>query len=305
MALPVLYQAMTSQLSLVRAAAADAYADFGKQSLEDLPELVHQTFLLLFTDPYVIVHSAAVHALREVSLPESFEPSILGRLVNLIHSYSRSQSDDQILSECLSAFLELQRPVENLPRGVRKAIVSIIDKMHPREAVKLLEWHGRGLRGTIGVGALLLKLVAHPETSEYSVESLIEEMYEIPSQEISRIAADFRGAAQSRAAKGNDITGELIEILTAADAWSVAVDIARDSTDRLSDNTWDRPRKLRSAARQVAAEVEAAAALSDVDGVLRLAKRWREVERESEEDHEKNKKRRSPLFGLQLPDPSD
>lgn len=305
LALPVLYQAMTSQSSLVRAAAADAYADFGKQSLEDLPELVHETFLLLLTDPYVIVHSAAVHALREVSLPKSFEPSVLGRLANLINSYSRSQSDDRILSECISRFLELQHPVENLPSGVRKAIVSIIDKMDAPDAAKLLEWHARGLRGTIGLGALLLKLVGHQETSEYSIKDLIEEMYEIPSQEISQIAGAFRGAAQSCAEKGSEIADELIEILTAAGVWSAAVDIARDSTDRISDSTWDRPRKLRSAARQVAAEVEAAAAVSDVDGVLRLTRRWRELERESKEDDEKNKERRSPLFGLQLPDPGD
>lgn len=303
--LPVLYQAMTSRLQLVRAAAADAYAKAAEQSSEDLPDLLHENFLLLLTDPYVIVHAAAVDALSEVSLPESFLPAVVARLVILINSYSQSRSDDRLLSQCISRLLELKYPAKNLPEGVRKAILSIIDKMNPSVAADLLRHHAGGLRGTSGLGALLLKLIADADTSEHRIEDLVEELYEIPSQEISKIAGAFLGAAQNCSEIRVETTDDLIEILTAAGQWSAAVDIARDSTARLNDSTWDRPRRLLCSSRETAAEIEAAAAAADVDTVLKLTARWKDIERETKEDDEKNKERRNPLFGLLSPDPSE
>lgn len=296
--LPVLYQAMTNPLSLVRAASADAYAEVAKEFPEDLPDLFHETFLLLLTDPFVIVHDAAVRALREVSPPESFLPKILGRLANLINAYSRSRDNDRILSECISRFLEFQHPVQSLPTTVRKAIVSIIDNMDPDVAADLFEWHARELRGTEGLGALVIKLLGHPATSEYRIDDLIEALHEIPANEIRNVAAAFREAAESCSKKGRGVTDELLEILTAAEAWPAAVEVAQSSTARLSDSTWDRPRMLRCTAREVAAGIEVAASNKDVDSVLKLTSRWREIERAIREDDENNQERRNPLFGI-------
>jgi hypothetical protein len=302
LALPVLYQAMTSRLTLVRAAGAEAYAGLAKGSPEDLPALVHETFLLLLTDPYVIVHSAAVDALREVALPDSYSAKVTLYLSGLISSYSRSRSNDRMLSECVDRFLEVVRPVKDLPLELRRALVSIMDAMEVRVAAKVVTRHASKFRGTPGLGRLLAKLLGDAQTDGYSIHDLLGELREVSAQEISQSVESLRSAAKSCAARGVDVIDELTEILTAAGLWSAAVDVARDSTERLTDSTWDHPRKLRSGLRQVAAEIEAAAASSDVDRVLELTRQWRDLEREVKEDDERNKKKRSPIFGVQLPD---
>jgi hypothetical protein len=298
LALPVLYQAMTSRLALVRAAAAEAYAGLARGSPEDLPALAHETFLVLLTDPYVIVHSAAVDALREVALPNPYTAKATLYLANLVSSYSESRSNDRILSECVDRFIEV---VKDLPAKARRVLLSIMDGMEVRVAARLVTRHASELRGTPGLGDLLAKLLGDPETDEYSIDDLLGELKEVSAQEISQSVEGLRSAAKACATRGIDVVDELTEILSAAGLWAAAADVARDATERLTDSTWDRPRKLRSALRQVAAEIEAAAAASDVDRVLELTRNWRALEREVKEDDERNKEKRGPIFGLRLP----
>ena len=92
--------------------------------------------------------------------------------------------------------------------------------------------------------------------------------------------------------------------LYAAGAWSVAAEISREATERLSDTTWDRPRKLRSASRQVAAEIESAAASNDFLRIKELTASWCQLDRETKQDDEANKKR-DTLFGISLPNSGD
>jgi len=161
------------------------------------------------------------------------------------------------------------------------------------------------LRGTPGFGKAVLKILAEKDLSEYEVEQLVEELGDVPPSEILPVADELRKVAESRFHDGHDLTDDLLEILTRAGSWSVAKDIATDATSRLSTSRWDRAAKLRSQSRQIAAELENAAAESESSVVVGLTRRWREVERDRERDHEENKKKRDPLLGLPVEDPGE
>jgi hypothetical protein len=55
-ALPALYAAMMDRSQWIRPEAARAYGELAESASDDLPSLVHESFLVLFVDPYVIVH---------------------------------------------------------------------------------------------------------------------------------------------------------------------------------------------------------------------------------------------------------
>ena len=302
--LPALYQAMTSQSVMVRAAGAEAYGHIAQDNADDLPALLHETFILLLTDSYVMVHSAAIEALRKVDVPKSFVPRILAGLGVVITSYHRSRSDDRLLSDSLERFLELltreKRPPLNPPTG--KRILAIVTNMKTDPAARFVADNGYYLRGIPGYGKLLVKLLSEPEVNDYLADDLVEELAYVEGQEILSIAGEFRAAASTREQAGDRLTDDFIEILTSAGAWSVAGEIARDSTNRLTDTTWDRHRKLRSQARETATVLEQAAATSDADRVIQLAETWRKIEEEMKKDDEANKTRRDPLLGLSLAD---
>jgi hypothetical protein len=300
---PALYQAMMSGSALVRAASARAYVHLAKHCAEDLPPLVHESFLLLLMDPYVAVHSAALDALREIELPKTFTPRVVGCLGAIISAYRQSRSDSDILSKAIQRFLELADP--DLISGTRNAIVSIVDCMPASAATDVVLYSASALRGASKFGELLTKLISDPETNEYHIDDLVDELEEIPPDQILALSDQIKTAASTCASHDIEITDDLIAILSLSGAWPAAVAVARDATERLSNDTWDRPRKLRSELRQVAAEIEAGADSGDAALVLELAKRWRELKQEVERDDEENKAKRNPLLGLQTPDSSD
>ena len=302
--LPALYQAMTSQSVRVRAAGAEAYGHVAQDNADDLPALLHETFILLLTDSYVMVHSAAIDTLRKVDVPKPFLTRVLAALGVLIASYHQSRSDDRLLSYCLERFLELhtQEKPPPLDPATGKGILTIVANMKTDPAAKFAADNGYHLRGITGYGKLLLKFLSEPDLSDYVADDLVERLTQVDAPEILSIAGEFRAAATIREQAGDRFTDDFIQILTSAGAWSVAAEIARDSTNRLTESTWDRPRKLRSRGRETATALEQAAAASDPERVIQLAETWRNIEEEMKKDDEANKKKRDPLLGLSLED---
>jgi len=106
-ALPALYTAIMDPLPRVRREAATAYGELAVEASEDLPSLVHESFLVLLLDPYVAVHSAAIDALRRVQLPTRFLAVAHNYVMTLIAVYTANRSDDRFLSECIERLMDL------------------------------------------------------------------------------------------------------------------------------------------------------------------------------------------------------
>ena len=159
----------------------------------------------------------------------------------------------------------------------------------------MLRQAGR-LRGDPALARLLIKLIEAPEVQEDDAGELLEELANLPAADLLVVASELRAAAKQCATRQFLVDEDLLEILTAAGLWDIAVDIARDATALLSDTTWDRPRKLRSVACELAVGMEAAVASSDrkraVDSRV-VGRRWRSRIRQDDETYKKKKKGRS------------
>jgi hypothetical protein len=299
LAIPVLYQAMTGRSTLVRSASASAFGQLAREDTEGIPSLLHESFLLLLRDPYVIVHTAAVDALANVTLPIKFNTRIVNSLAVLISAYVKSRSNDEIISACLERILELMNAPEP---GFRQGILSIVENLKIRVASEFTARHCNILRGTTGYGKLLIKLIAASDPNDRFVDDLLDELAALGADEIKEISGNFREAARALEATRPEIVGEFVEILSVAGAWRAAEDVAKDGIARLSDTLRDRPRKLNSELLVTAVELEVAAQHGDASRLLTQATRWHSIVAEIEKDNEENTKRRSPLFGLLDPD---
>ena len=303
--LPPLYSAMMDRSQRVRAAAALAYGRLTKIAAEDLPSLVHEAFLLLLLDPYVVVHSCAVDALREVRFPSQFRIAAINRLALLIATYSAGRGNDRLLAQCVERFLELSSKASKVTSQVLQFVITTLNRMEPPEAARVIKYHGWRLRAATGLADLLVKLLADPATYEWDLDDLAKELDQVPAEEVRRVAGVIPGAESNCSNKKAHITDDLLHILTKAGAWSTAVEIAGQATDRLGNTAWDRPRKLRAKATQVATELECATAMGQTEEVLLCCTRWREVAEEIRKDDEENKDARNPLRGLRLPGSSE
>lgn len=304
LAIPALYRAMTDQSSLVRSAAADACEELLHYAPEDLPDLLHDTFLLLLSDPYNIVHQAAVEALNGFPVPQNRIPQVWRTLVLLIQAYRNNRSDGRFLSVCIDHLLSLSKDA-SLSANVRNWIVTVVTEMNAGHALKVVKDQGRRLRGSPEYTLLIVKLLTETELSEYDVSDLIEELSASPMSEIRTLAGKLRDAAKNCLKQGHDITNELLEILTAAGAWKTAAEIAGDATAVFTETVWDHAQKLRSLARQLSVEIEAAAADHNIDLLSKLTTGWRKTLEQVEQDNEANRKKRDPFFGIPIPNSSE
>jgi hypothetical protein len=304
-ALPALYSAMMDRSQRVRASAATAYGELTKTATDDLPSLVHEAFLLLLLDPYVVVHSSAIHALREARLPDQFRIGAINRLALLINTYSASRENDRLLAQCVERFLALCSKASELSPKILQFIIATINRMEAPEAARVIKYPGWRIRATTGLADLLVKLLADPATHDWDLDDLAKELGQVPAEEVRRVAGAIPGAESNCSNKKAHLTDDLLDILTKAGAWSTAVEIARQATDRLGDTAWDRPRKLRAKATQVATELERATAMGQTEEILSCCTRWREVGEQIKRDDEENKDARNPLRGLRLPGSSE
>ncbi len=300
-ALPSLYTAMMDGAVEVRSAAATAYSELASGFSDDLPDLVHESFLLLLSDPYVAVHAAALRGLGRVKLPERFGTEAINRVAWIMMAYSKDGGNDQLLVESVEQFVRLSRQTNTLTTDTLRLLVGILDRMGSSEASRYVAYHGRQFRGTPGYAKLLVKLLGDPGTYDSHLEDLVDELSALPAHDVIGLDKEIQTAWEVCLDRGVDLTDEILEILTVAEAWNTAVDVAQQARSRLDDTRWNRPRKLYASAREVAANLERSAAVGDVAAVVSAASEWRRVRREIERDNAENAEARDPLRGLRLP----
>jgi len=230
------------------------------------------------------VHRRAVEALREVSLPDAYAPRVRRVLLGLVSAHAMSRKHEDVLAQCIAAILSLPREGEAPPAGERDMLFALINRLTVHAAAEFVERESYLLRGATGVAALFIKVLADSETDEYMAGQCLWELRRLPLAEIAAEAAALRDAAAASALRDIDITDDVLEILTAAGAWPAAADVACDATQRLSDTRWDRPLKLRSRSRQLAVEIERAAASADSATMDNLARQWLALEKDVAQD---------------------
>ena len=296
--LPSLYDAMMDRSQIVRAAAVSAYGEIGQKASADLPVLFHESALVLLLDSYVIVHSAAVKAMRRVRLPEELYADAINKVLVLIGGYSQSRDSDRILSDCIKLYLALIVQMDALTAEIADFVISVVSNMQWHEAADLVRSNSRVLQIGCSYPALVVKLLQEPELLDDMRSELVDELGKVRSNEIHVLSESIKRAAAVCTRNDVILANKFLEILTAAGAWATAVEVASVDTSRYEDTLWDRPRKLRSIARQIAAELECAVWNRNAKEVLTCVQRWKNIVDEIEKDDEENKEARNPVRGI-------
>ena len=302
--LPALYTAMGSSSQLVRMSAARAYGEILRESGEDLPDLVHEMFLLLLGDGFVVVHQAAVRALRFGHLPVRYTAAaarIVGRWVGSYAAQRHSDDNDVFLGEAIDVYLSLRAESGGPDPEEKQILIEILGQMEPNEAWKAARFHGYQLRAELGYAELLVRIIENPKTCYFGLLEPVQELGELPAADIQRVAASIPAAARAASDNSEDrLTEYFLEMLGSADAWHEAVQVAADEVNAIDPTEWGRARRLRSQALQTAAELEAAA--GDPVRMAELADRWEEILTAIDEDEKRRSQSRRIPFDLSLPD---
>lgn len=297
--LPYLYSAMVGPSTLARAAGAKAIEEMGSRQLAELPSLVIEAFLMMLTDPYVIVHKTAVRTLRRVTLPDDYKKFVSYALQNLIVGY-RHEKDQEFLLDCIEAYGRGHRNDEQFLATDGKVFVAILGEIKPAHLLRSGHHHYLGhLAQAEGYPELILGLFAHCR-EDYELERALELVGNFPLGAAgSRLPLVLKTVATDP--RGISICGTFVEILARDGAWEGAVEVAKLRVDAIPETPRERASRLFAQQLLLRAQFEYLLSLGKWDEALALREGWDLAEKELAANREHNEK--SYPFGPLLRSP--
>lgn len=297
--LPDYYSALVGSSQLVRSNAATALGGMKRQVRENMPTLVFEAFVALLTDPFVVVHKAAVRALDRFTLPDALKTHVALALPNLIACYARDRSDDDFLMQCIDLHADRHVQREYLTGKLGDALIDIMMRLQPWSVARGLRHRGRLFEGNPNYPGLLLRLMSDEEAMRYQHGELFDRLRGVPASSLYDHRHELVELSK-RASRGRSLheVGIVIEMLTASGSWSVAAEASTAAYDSIDNNVREKPRRLDAKLRKIACDLEYAISLGKTEEVEKARREWDETAQEIKQDNEINRLRRDPLRGL-------
>ncbi len=281
--LPQIYRGLLDESQIVRARAADAYGVIAKFGVDDLPALIHECFLNLAADSYVIVHLAFANVLKEIDLPEAYRPRIVRYLSVLIQGYVQGGQEASHTRRLIEAFCS-QHDAQLSP-DVAAALLSIAEGMPPDDAGKTalaLRWK---LRTDAAWIALAAKLAANDRLSYHWRSDLLDEVTGCDPAVIATHAEVLRHGVLlhvqempfPRLHDDEDFVDVTVEKLMCAGEWVEASRLLSEVEALYATSTVTRGRQRYTSRQKAAVDVESAVG---AEARIQCAREWLDSEDE-------------------------
>ena len=120
------YKALMDESVSIRSGAIDAWEDTPYDTIQNFPHLFFEAFAIALSDPFVMVHKAAVRALRFRSFPEEKRALIKIPLWNLVIYYGKKSTNDEFVVRCIELLVSLCLNEEELKGHIGKHLSKIL-----------------------------------------------------------------------------------------------------------------------------------------------------------------------------------
>jgi hypothetical protein len=259
---------------------------------------VYEGFSALLSDPYVIVHRAAVRALDRFELPSNFNAVAKRKLASIIEHYAKERNEDEFLMETIDLYANRYAKEEQLADRLGKTLLGIIKTLRPYSVAREIRSLGRLFSKNASYPSLLFRLIADDEAMSLYHEDLLEELGRLRRQAFHQERHQILALGKAISKRYRHSIGVLIEGLTASGAWQEAAELTAEIYREIEDTTRNRPMRLHAALQMIACSYEAAIASSQPEKLPDLRNQWSLTLTEIENDRAANKVRRDPLYGL-------
>ncbi len=297
--LPDFYSALVGSEQLIRSSAATALGEIRSRVQNNLPSLVFEAFAALLTDPYKIVHKAAVSALNRFRLPETQNGLAIRALGNLIAVYARDGGEHEFLVDTISLYASRYIKEERLSGNLGDTLVDVALKVEPRIVAKQIRRWGRLFRENTKFPTLLLRLMADRQAMSTYHEELFTVLQQLPGTSIYMHRQAILSLGKTLPARPNlPEIGVLIEVLSAAGAWKEINELGQSLFSGIEDTTRDKQVRLYAKLLMLGCSLEHSLSEGLLQNIAEIRKDWNSTLDEIAKDHEINRRRRDPLRGL-------
>ncbi|PRQ02040.1 hypothetical protein [Enhygromyxa salina] len=100
--IPFVYRGMMHAEQFVRKSSISLYKDLCRSlPVDSLPDRLHQCFVILVGDPFVMVHKEALGALGDIRLPDAYASQIFEHVWSWANVYSTGEADGKVAFSCI------------------------------------------------------------------------------------------------------------------------------------------------------------------------------------------------------------
>lgn len=195
--LPDWYNALMDENQLIRAKAAQAWEHVPYKLVDNFPDLFFESFSILLTDPYVIVHRSAVNSLRRRSFPEEQLISIKGPLWNLIVAYLGEKEQSDFVVDCIDAFSLLCISCEERSGKIGLMLSNALLKLEGSALYHAVDRLHYNFINTPGFVKVALKSIQDPYTRSISIDDCVSVILRAPREELQNCADDIKMAFEA------------------------------------------------------------------------------------------------------------
>ncbi len=277
---------MCDEASYVRAEAADAYGDLLKIHGTNLPRLLHETFLLLLHDPYRVVHSAALRAIRWKKLPAEYNVPLFRAAYSICQAYSDDDKAGDLTNDTLRELIYRAEAAGAKKEPMLEFIIKCLGKMKIEDCAELLPGlEYDGLVQHSGYPRLIGRILKSLDVYEYHADDIIRLLSETPLDVIKALKDDLIIGADVAFKTHHGLSSLFyVELLVLSGEPEAAETIVREYLASLPDTIERRRERAHTKLEETAIQLERACKARDFVAVARLGKEWRAVEKELAQD---------------------
>ncbi len=274
--LPPLYGAMVGASTLVRAAAVKVVGALPLRLVDDAPGLLIEALVALLYDPYQLVVTNTVDALKRLTLPEPYRAQVRNRLVELIGAYAEARNQTEFLLSCVELLVHDHLTDAEKTGRAGGYIIDVLARHPSRDLARSLPSLGRVLGEVRAFGRLVLGAVQDPQTMQLRGEDVVRALRDLSPDAVAEIREGLVAVGQAAPAIDVDVRlgPRLIEVFSAVGDWAAAQAIADAAVDKVGDTRREQTRKLAVKLVQAATAFERAVAEGRPEEADRLGQDW-------------------------------
>ncbi len=300
--LPDFYTAQVGSSPLVRSYAATAMGEMRDTTHDNLPSLAFEAFCAQLSDPYVIVHKAAIHALDRFFLPQEYRARAKNAVGAWVVHYAQERPTDDFLIVAIDLYAREYANKEDMAGQVGARLIGMLKKATPYLVAKEIQYANNVYVHAPGYADLLIHVMNDLDAMHLYHDDLIQRVAELPRDVVLEKRCEIMALGAKWFLRYRLVAGIVIELLTSSAAWSDATTFSKSQHDGVEDNTRNKQLRLHLALRMIACAFEAAVEINDGAAIKKLSEDFKSTLAEIEKDNAANEDRRDPLRGLRRQD---
>lgn len=235
--LPCVYESLMSNEVISRYRAIKALNNMSRKLKGDLPNLILELQMALLTDPYIIIHSAAIELCGKLKFPDFMFPQLEMAILNLILNYSKTGGNDKVLSQAIKYFCNKLLTSERIDGGAGNALISnVIAKMSDMYAVEVIEAIGNRLINCDELPKLICELMMKNWCLSTNNKNLAKLLLRIPPKLLELNKEYIYSCSEFLCKRSVHELEEKVAWLSIANAWDLAVKLCDFCLSELEDN---------------------------------------------------------------------